>query len=146
MRALRGLLGVAVVLGACSSTPASDPATAIATHEGEHEGHKDGSECTCEEGKAGGTTWCTHTNTGYIDGVWTRDRTAVREAMKAKGIAEKESEEGHMHDASCTCAVGVAGGTTWCNACDMGYIHGEQTTDKAAVHKELLNEHASATH
>ena len=40
---------------------------------------------------------------------------------------------GHGHEkAACGCTVGKAGGTAWCDGCNVGYINGEKTKDKSA--------------
>jgi hypothetical protein len=52
-----------------------------------------------------------------------------------------DDHAGHDHakqaDATCTCSVGTAGGTTWCDVCSQGYINGTASMDKAAVLAEL---------
>ena len=48
-------------------------------------------------------------------------------------IADLEAKIVNSDDAECTCPVGRSGGTTWCNACNKGFINGETSTDKQAV-------------
>ena len=58
---------------------------------------------------------------------------------KAKQAGAHANTEGAptADHAACTCSAGKSGGTTWCDACNMGYIKGESTTDQAKVQEAL---------
>ena len=64
-----------------------------------------------------------------------------------KEMAAEEQADGHEHGdhtAACSCPKGKAGGTTWCESCNVGYINGEKTTDKDATVAATAEEHTHA--
>jgi hypothetical protein len=54
-----------------------------------------------------------------------------------------DGDGGHAHDKGdkgdkeCSCSKGKDGGTVWCESCNMGYIDGEKSNDKAKVEEAI---------
>jgi hypothetical protein len=89
---------------------------------GDHKHTHAKGDCTCAEGKKGGTTWCEKCNKGYVNG---------KKTDKKADITHTKGD--HKHEGTCTCAEGKKGGTTWCEKCNKGYVKGKMTKNKADI-------------
>lgn len=143
MKRLIFILAMSLCFLGCDKPAADsgDPAAATSA------AHDHAGECSCGEGKSGGTAWCDGCGVGFVNGEKTKDKAAVTAALAgAKAPAAKApAAKGHDHDhahgaghdhdhgAACACGAGKKGATVWCDKCGAGYIKGEKTTDKAAV-------------
>ena len=54
-------------------------------------------------------------------------------SLMACNQKSEDAQASHEHSAQCSCSRGKQGETVWCDKCQVGYVKGEKTKDKAAV-------------
>ena len=54
-------------------------------------------------------------------------------SLMACNQKSEDAQASPEHHAECSCSRGKQGETVWCDKCQVGYVKGEKTKDKAAV-------------
>jgi hypothetical protein len=115
-------------LGCATTSAAGGDSAAAESH--------DAAACSCPDGKAGGTTWCDACGVGYVDGNKVGCKGCVTKAQSGTACAGCDGAKAEgAGDAACSCGAGKAGGTTWCDACGVGYVDGNKVGCKGCVTK-----------